>query len=427
METTTTATPTIEKNILSIGEITADQKATYRDLMTLAKRGKDTWKWALTKIAVKEGWNERDLGDIEALALGIHANKGTDPITVDVLKDGKAIIIDGERRYTAYIWLKNNGYTDEWLDYMLVFIASNEMTTIDRRVKQLTANNSKDFEPYEEAMKFKKLADEGLSQAEIARRVGTNRMHVNNRLIYATITSVEQTFIEDKTISVTEWVKLAKAVDDPMRRVDFILAAAKKGDPSAVEQDLDTALTGAKPKEETQVSNESAAETQSDPAERTPPEVQMESNVDGLLKKPNDDIFDDEEKAYTPTTPKGLAALLNNTGIPGVEQVASTIPAVEPEPKKKPARLTREEILNADVGSTLGDQTPETGTVKETLHAIAIELKGLDRLIKGDSKMSDISFRIEKKIRYLQRIANNSLLGHLTGDKATGSDQEPIF
>lgn len=211
--------------VVTLETIEKEQLATYAEKKTLVKRGKEVWKIPLDQIAIrsKKGkmFNHRtDFGSIIELAEGIKESKGTDPIKVDLLKDGTAILTDGERRYRAYILL--NSQNIDGFDTMDAIINSNELTDIDRYVLQHTSNNSKNFKDLEEADLYKTLFDEGLTQAEIARRLGVSKMHVSNQLRLAGISEVERELIKDGAVSSTAVLDLIKKGVSSSDRVDAI-------------------------------------------------------------------------------------------------------------------------------------------------------------------------------------------------------------
>lgn len=109
----------------------------------------------------------------------------------------------------------------------------------------------------------------------------------------------------------------------------------------------------------------------------------------------------------------GLSALLDQG------QVKSTEPYVEPEQNTPVRSLTAKEVIYDNVGSTLGDVTPITGTVQEALRAMAITLKLLDRMVLHDGKLADISLALDKNLRYVQNIVRaRPDLGGLEWDEA---------
>jgi ParB-like chromosome segregation protein Spo0J len=407
----------MEKRILSTEHVTNDNKIS-RDAIrgTNIVRGIETWKIPIENLVVKADWNDRiDFGDIDELAEGILANGGTDPIYVDIMKGTlDAVITDGERRYMAYLKLIKDGHTHEWLKWMYAFNNSREMNTVDRMVKKLTTNNGKHFEAYEEAMAYKKLMDEGLSQADIAKRVGKNRMHVSNRIVLSTITAIEKDFVESKLISVTEWVKLAKKETDLVKRVNLLVVAAEIGEEIT---DIEKFIAEYGNKKGVKTDDERFAQDKA-PDPNAPVIVDDIQGIENgeYTPKPGDNLPTSNASALTEEKPKepvdprqenGLAALLKNSSI---------APAEDPDMKPKKKGFTASELISDEVGKTLGDQEPETGTVKETLKEVAVLIKALDRIIKSDSKMSDLTFKMDKKIRYLQGIANKSMLGALSGE-----------
>jgi ParB-like chromosome segregation protein Spo0J len=297
---------------------------------------------------------------------------------------------------------------------MYAFNNSREMNTVDRMVKKLTTNNGKHFEAYEEAMAYKKLMDEGLSQADIAKRVGKNRMHVSNRIVLSTITAIEKDFVESKLISVTEWVKLAKKETDLVKRVNLLVVAAEIGEEIT---DIEKFIAEYGNKKGVKTDDERFAQDKA-PDPNAPVIVDDIQGIENgeYTPKPGDNLPTSnaaaltEEKPKEPVDPRqenGLAALLKNSSI---------APAEDPDMKPKKKGFTASELISDEVGKTLGDQEPETGTVKETLKEVAVLIKALDRIIKSDSKMSDLTFKMDKKIRYLQGIANKSMLGALSGE-----------
>lgn len=409
--------------------------AGYRKLQELMKRGKDTWKAPTDKIVILEGWNDRvDFEDIPELAEGILANKGTDPIDVEVLEDGTVVMIDGERRKMAYDLLISQGHTDEWLSYMIAFVVPSDMSKADKKIKKMTANNGKPFKPFEEAHAFADLIADGLSAADIARRVGTNRMHVSNRLTLAGISKIEREFIDDDTISITEWVKLAKAVPDPMRRFNFLLDASKRPDmrvsveKTLTQQGYTIGENGVAVKPEKGIAGfqniSPAEEEELSPLAEDEERVELSPGIYVIKKKVPPVDFSEERKEsvfgqadengevidnkpeHIQSDPKqrsGLSALLGtNTGLGSVR--STTQGTDEPLPKEKIKGLTKDRILTE--GASI-DSTPITGTVAEALKTIAIQMKALDRHISHDGKMADISLEIDKNLRYVQKIVKN--------------------
>jgi hypothetical protein len=434
----------MSKRTLMIGSITAKDRIAYKELGKHGKRGLEVWKWPLDKIAVKDGFNYRlDMGDIDILAEGILESKGTDPINVDILEDGIAVITTGERRYSAYMYLTEKGHTDEWLKTMNVIINNQQMSDADRKMKNLVSNNLKKADPFEEAAQFLDLIEnEGLKAADIAKRLGTNRMHVSNRLVLAKISAIEKEFITDKLISTTEWVKLYKAMPDIVQRVNALIDATKDGvvvnDIDAdilasyvIKNDIDADILASYVIKK-DFAAEHDKENTGDP-ESTENLKAVIDDIDEHMANPK--IYNDQgqpvnfgeegnpagldKKTADPfvQSGNGLSELLDKpkTGLSALLAQSNVAPSEEPDPVYKKKPLTAKDIVGDDVGSTLGDQDPETGTVTDTLKEVVVLLRSLERHFKGDSKMSDITFKIDKKVRYLQVIAKTTMMGNLTG------------
>lgn len=120
---------------------------------------------------------EFDPKDLEGLAQSIAENGVILPIAVE--KDGENyILIDGERRLRA---AKLAGLTDIPAH---VIPSSNEKGKSERLIRAVVANiQRKDMNPIDEANAYARLKNEmGLSVIAIARRLGTYRVRIDNRL-----------------------------------------------------------------------------------------------------------------------------------------------------------------------------------------------------------------------------------------------------
>lgn len=214
-------------------EITKDLTASYRQAQTLLKRAKDTWWVHITNIAVRQKdqtkqilQNRFDFGQIEELAHGIIASKGTEPILGDLLADGTFVITAGERRYLAYLLINQWGIPE--FEYMQVFLNHRDMTPRERKLLQLNENNTKDFTPIEWASHYKELIDDGMTQAEISRSVGMSKMHVSDMLRLSGISEVEKHMIQTGEVSATAVVDLLKKGFSNTDRVNAITGSFKQ-------------------------------------------------------------------------------------------------------------------------------------------------------------------------------------------------------
>lgn len=435
-----------EVKTITAAETAAEASAVYAQYSKDLKVGTQTWKIPLDDIYIEDDWNDRsNFDDIPELADGIMATKGTEPIYVRAQKNKRYIVVAGERRYRSYVELKRRVEAgelvhEEWMDHMAAFVVSSYMSRTELMGLKLTENNSKPFEPVEEAMAYKKLLDSGCSQADIARMMGKNRMHVSNRIALSNISGVEKELVAEKFISATEWVKLYKLVPELVKRVNYLIDKKKDCDSiEDVEDDIrDTysqdgldklqaaANEGDKPPvPETEPDAEESDPEEGEPDERDPKAEPFQPEQQWDREK-TQKMMDELDKDRTDNAGGGLSELMGKpkTGLSALLDKSTEAPYIEPplEPAKKKG-FTAKDFVSDDVGSTLGDQTPETGTVEQTLKDIALSLRMIERHCKGDSKISDHTFIIEKKLRYLQKISRETMMGKLTGASAPGPDE----
>ena len=305
----------MERKVLHVALIQKDMLATYKDKQSFKdigiSRGKDIWKIPVDLINVRATFNKRmDFADIETLAHCIFATGGTDPIKVDILKDGKCILIDGERRYRAYLLI--NSWGEAGFETMEAMTVNTDLTDGQRLMLQLSSNNSKSFTELEEADAFRDLKEiYGFSAAQIARGTGYSPMHVSNRLRLAGISEEEKDLISQGAVKTTAVVDMVKKGMDAPSRVQAVKSAL-------------------------------------------------------------DSVPQDEKPSKT-------SALK-------VKDVSDILAGMENKPLEKNA-------------------TPE-----EVIKELLIHVKALDKLIGIDSKMSDITFKIDGRLRDLKRLISNDYM-----------------
>ncbi len=232
--------------------IDKEQLATSIEIRTLTKRGGDNFiKVPYDKIAVRPGHNGRGPSNpgltqvsLEELARSIFTIGLQDPLTVDILKDGTALILKGERRWRAVgiirTWIKKGNMKELFaggdvekdipaFDYIECFTTPKNFNDQDRIISMLAENMARvDLTPMEEAEGFMRAKQSGMSAAQIARSVpGLSPMQVSNRLKLAGLSPKEKELIDEGKISPTAAVKLAGAVDSADERVEIIQDAAE--------------------------------------------------------------------------------------------------------------------------------------------------------------------------------------------------------
>lgn len=219
----------MELNRIDIPLLTADQLATYGEIASLYGRGKEARKIPIDKVFVRNNFNHRhDFGDIRSLADYILDGNEVPPISVDILKDGSAVLLEGERRVRAHMLLLEDGHNE--FTTIHAFINDRKLTEAERIAKSAASNNNKQFAPLELAELFKDLRDvHGWSNVEIAKATGHNVMHVSNQLRLAGITDEEKELIREGAVSSTAVLDLIKSGVQPSARLDTIKDAAASG------------------------------------------------------------------------------------------------------------------------------------------------------------------------------------------------------
>lgn len=229
-----------------------EQIATSAEIRTLTKRGGDNFiKVPFDKLAVRPGHNGRTENNpgfkkesIEELARSIFAIGLQDPLSVDVLKDGTALITKGERRWRAIgiirHWIKTGNMKElianediskdiPDFDFVECFTNPKHYNENDRIISMLVENIAREnLTPMEEAEGYLRLRNNGMSQAQIAKSIpGLSPMQLSLRLKLAGLSPAEKQLIDEGKISPTAAVKLAGVVDNPEERIEIIQDAAE--------------------------------------------------------------------------------------------------------------------------------------------------------------------------------------------------------
>jgi ParB/RepB/Spo0J family partition protein len=216
----------------SFTAITSSDLATQKESRVFVKRDERTVRVPFDSIVIRKGFNLRtEYGDLEELAASIEASGLQEPITVDILKDGAAVLTDGERRFRAISMLR--GRSKELRDrFAYVDARTNDRsyTEADRIVAMFVHNSGKPFEPVEEAEGFRRLRDEqGLSLTQISAKVGKSMPYVEQRLLLATADDEEKALISTGKSSATAHMLLMRQEKDPVKRKEIVKAANAKG------------------------------------------------------------------------------------------------------------------------------------------------------------------------------------------------------
>lgn len=146
----------------------------------IAKGRSDLFKVDPRDLNIKEGWNVRDEEslDLEELMISIKEHGVKQPLTVQI-EEGKLYVTDGHRRYFATLKLLEEGVEIKTVPVQTENRFSN---AADHIASMIVRNSGKPLTAIEQARVFKRLLDFGLSQTEIAAKVGKSRQWVVNML-----------------------------------------------------------------------------------------------------------------------------------------------------------------------------------------------------------------------------------------------------
>lgn len=155
-------------------------------------------------LIVTDGRNVRDdLGDLTEMAASIRQHGILQPLTVTT-RGQRFGLVYGHRRFGAALLA---GLTEV---PCIVRPALDEVAT---RVARLIENlHRKDLSPMEEATQYRILLRDGLTQTDIARRVGVSSATVSTRLALLDLPPDAQQMVRDKRLPIVEANALARQV-----------------------------------------------------------------------------------------------------------------------------------------------------------------------------------------------------------------------
>lgn len=171
------------------------------------KRGNLLW-FSLDKTYVAPGWNLRTPANVERrareLMSDIRENGVLEPLFgFFAMVDGvRAVVLDnGHCRREAVRLLKEEEGLDIRLPFLMSDTASNE---VDRLASQFSLNNSEGLSLLEQAEGLKRFLKYGLSEAEVAKKIGKSVVHVKNCLkLLSSTPEVQQLVAEGKVAATT--------------------------------------------------------------------------------------------------------------------------------------------------------------------------------------------------------------------------------
>lgn len=191
---------------------------------------KDIYSIDPRNIVVQEDFNARvDFGDIDELANQIEAQGMLNPITVIPFTDEQGAekyrLVDGERRYRASMLVIERG--GELPKVPALFGAKN-LTKEDMLTQQIMRNEGKPFNEYEYGVAFKKFADMGKTNQQIADMLGIKRWKVDCFLAHLNRDERVQELLKTGKITGVDVRHIYQATKNESAAVKQILKLAKK-------------------------------------------------------------------------------------------------------------------------------------------------------------------------------------------------------
>lgn len=158
---------------------------------------KDVFEIDPRQVEIENGWNPRtDFGGHEDLKRSIIENGVIEPVTVKVV-DNRIILIDGERRIRATLAAIGEGHD---IKSVPAILARRGISDIEAMIVAVVKNDGKPLTPTEEAEAYRKLISWGLTQSDIAKRIGRSQAHVSQRLQFVDAAPELKTAIDKKQI-----------------------------------------------------------------------------------------------------------------------------------------------------------------------------------------------------------------------------------
>jgi ParB family chromosome partitioning protein len=163
---------------------------------------------------------EVDPKSLEELVASIRENGLLQPVVVRPVADGGWEIVAGERRFRA---VQELGWSDV---PVVVHDVDDRMMLVLALIENL---QREDLNPLDEARAYRRLVDEfGLTQAQVAQRVGRDRSTVANTLRLLSLPDAVRELLSAGAISAGH-ARALLGLNDPARVIELAKAAANTG------------------------------------------------------------------------------------------------------------------------------------------------------------------------------------------------------
>ncbi len=204
-----------------------------------ASASRQTYRVPFENIIVRKNFNVRlNFGDIETLANSMLENGQKTPLEGDMDTDGKVYLVDGERRYLAFKWLRDKGNDIGDVEFFI----NNSKTKEDERIFAIfTTNDNKKLEPVEVGLVFKRLVSMGWSEIDISKKIGRSIYYVQDHLKIGNTDKEIQDAITGGSISSTSVLKAQKKKLS-QDEIKSVINESKKAGKSVKNKDIDKAV-----------------------------------------------------------------------------------------------------------------------------------------------------------------------------------------
>lgn len=187
------------------------------------------YKALRASLVVEDGFNVRtDLGEITDLANSIAAQGVKRPLKVQRHEGDSFVVRDGHRRLAAIDNAISRKLIDPAAFEIPIQIEDKSLTKTDLLVLMATENDSKPLLPYEEAVLYKRLRDEGNTIAQVCKLVFRGDVHVQQRLALLNAAPEVQEAVKDGTLAATLAQNIQAYSKDHKAQAELV-AQAKSG------------------------------------------------------------------------------------------------------------------------------------------------------------------------------------------------------
>lgn len=158
---------------------------------------------SIDDIHIVEGFNPRDYNspeckaDDEDLFQHLKAGGSVPPIEVKALDSGGVWIVEGHRRYRAFLRCRDAGLPVEWIT-----IAQFKGSDLEAQAHVMRSNRQLKLSPIEKAANLKKMAAFNISNSEIADLVGLSVATVEKLLALSVTDHAVQQTVKNGEVSV---------------------------------------------------------------------------------------------------------------------------------------------------------------------------------------------------------------------------------